>query len=286
MFLLQLNWIWMVLIGTLFISLTPGLLKMGLQKSNIRVSAAIFASAYLVMTFIIEKMNSELRFDLSFEPIDYLWILGLGALMCLALYFFLNTLNKATVIQTIIGMQLIYIVSLIFKAIYEKTTLTNEAIAHMVIVLVAVGLIVWSESTDKKWVLFMILAAIAISGISIYHVYLPAKLNDSRVDLFAQAIATALVWIIFLVKKEGKSLKRITVFNAFFLAVSGVILVLGNAMTKLANQNGDVTIVLSISKLALPVAAVLSMALLNEKMNAKKWIAVILILVANYWIIL
>ncbi len=286
MFLLQINWIWMVLIGTLFIALTPGLLKMGLQKSNIRVSAAIFATAYLVMTFIIEKMNTGFRFDLNLEPIDYLWILGLGALMCLALYFFLNTLNKATVIQTIIGLQLIDVVSTIFGAIYSKRILENEEIVHIAIILVAVGLIVWSESTDKKWVLFMILAAIAISGIGIYHVYLPTKLNDSRVDMYAQVITAVLVWVIFLIKKESKSLKRITVFNAFFIAVSGVILVLGNVMTKLASQNGDGTIALSISKLALPVAVILSMALLNEKMNAKKWIAVILILVANYWIIL
>lgn len=286
MFLLQLNWIWMVLIGTLFMALTPGLLKMGLQKSNIRVSAAIFATTLLVMTFIIERINSELKFDLRLEPLDYLKILGLGIVMCLALYFFLITLNKATVIQTIVGLQLVEITSLIFSIIYSKSLMTNEVIIRTVIILIAVGLMVWSENNDRKWIIFMILTAMAVTGILIYPILVPTTVNDSRINLIAVALATVLVWIVFIVKQEGKSLKKITVFNAFFLAIAGALLVLGHVMIGMAVRNGDSKIATSISKLVLPVAAVLSMALLNEKMNAKKWIAVILILAANYYVVL
>ena len=99
-------------------------------------------------------------------------------------------------------------------------------------------------------------------------------------------VAVVALWIILVIRGEGNVMKKMTVFNGLFLILAGVILAFALVLEARALGVGDVKMVSSLVKLSLPIAMLLSLAFLKEKLNSLKVAALVLVLVADYMFIM
>lgn len=286
MILLQLNWIWMSLIAALFVGMAPVLLKNGLKKSSVLVSTAVSATAFLVTGVIIGSIIENINLLDGMDALSLLKLIGFGAL-CLVLFVLaLIALDRGTVIQAVIALQFFYIVPLVVGAITSKRMLDTKECLFVGLVIAGVVLAVFSESSDRLWVVFALGAVIAYLIMNVYKNKFLVGMNANAVQTIPLVVAVVASWIILVIRGEGNVMKKMTVFNGLFLILAGVILAFALVLEARALGVGDVKMVSSLVKLSLPIAMLLSLAFLKEKLNSLKVAALVLVLVADYMFIM
>ncbi|MCR4782875.1 MAG: EamA family transporter [Lachnospiraceae bacterium] len=280
--LFQLNWIWMSLIAALFVGITPVFLKGGLKKTNVIVSTAIFSTAFWVTNFIYSRMNG-VKIDIeSLSGDSFFKLLGMGLLLCVAIFTLFIALDKGSVIQVLISTQLVNAAVLVISLVVNRMKPNTNQLVYILLIIAGFVVIIVSEKNDRAWAIFAFVSVIVFAASKLYQNKLLTGIDENMIMNWSALIATIITWIIFFVKKEGKALKSTTIFHAFFLIAAGVLLALGLVLNKVALATGDVTMVQSLYKLMLPIAVLFSVAALREKINTMKIVALVLVIVANY----
>ena len=276
----------MSLIAALFVGMAPVLLKNGLKKSSVLVSTAVSATAFLVTGVIIGSIIENINLLDGMDALSLLKLIGFGALYLVLFVLALIALDRGTVIQAVIALQFFYIVPLVVGAITSKRMLDTKEWLFVGLVIAGVVLAVFSESSDRLWVVFALGAVIAYLIMNVYKSKFLVGMNTNAVQTIPLVFAVVVSWIILVIRGEGNVMKKMTVFNGLFLILAGVILAFALVLEARALGVGDVKMVSSLVKLSLPIAMLLSLAFLKEKLNSLKVAALVLVLVADYMFIM
>lgn len=276
----------MSLIAALFVGMAPVLLKNGLKKSSVLVSTAVSATAFLVTGVIIGSIIENINLLDGMDALSLLKLIGFGALYLVLFVLALIALDRGTVIQAVIALQFFYIVPLVVGAITSKRMLDTKEWLFVGLVIAGVVLAVFSESSDRLWVVFALGAVIAYLIMNVYKNKFLVGMNANAVQTIPLVFAVVVSWIILVIRGEGNVMKKMTVFNGLFLILAGVILAFALVLEARALGVGDVKMVSSLVKLSLPIAMLLSLAFLKEKLNSLKVAALVLVLVADYMFIM
>jgi drug/metabolite transporter (DMT)-like permease len=242
-------------------------------------------TTFIIVSFLLGNAIFDVEILGTYKLIDFLKVIALSVLFVVLFILALITLDKCTVIQAVIALQLFYIVPIINGVIVNKKLPETKNLIFIGLIVAGLVLIVLSEVNERSWIIFAILTvALAI----VIGIYINRFMQGYHVQMrftLPYLIAAILSWLILIFRGEGNVLKKMTVFYALFLILVGLLVAVAFVLESRAKITGDPVMVSSLVKLSIPVSMLLSMAFLKEKLNSKKIIAIVIVLIADYLMI-
>lgn len=279
-------WLLFAFGSALFAGMTAILAKIGIKNVDSNVATAIRTVIILIfswiMVFIVGSFDTIQ--DISNKTLIFLILSGLatgGSWLCYFKALQLGDVNKVTPIDkssTILTMILAFIM------LGESIKFTK------VIAMIAIGIgtymmIIKKEQEiiiqNNKWMFYAVLSALFASLTSIL-----AKIGISNIESnLGTAIRTIVVlimaWIVVFVTKKQSDIKNIDKKSWIFICLSGITTGLSWLCYYKALQDGEASVVVPIDKLSILVTVLFSYVFLNEKLNKKSFIGLIMIVVGT-----
>lgn len=283
-------WILFAFGAALFAGLTAILAKIGIKNVDSNVATAIRTIIILIfswlMVFIVGSFTTIS--DISNKTLIFLILSGLatgGSWLCYFKALQLGDVNKVTPIDkssTVLTMILAFI-------ILGESIKFTKLLGMLGIGIGTYMMIIKKEDDEntiesiesKKWMFYVVLSAVFASLTSIL-----GKIGISGIESnLGTAIRTIVVlimaWIVVFVTKKQGDIKNIDKKSWIFICLSGITTGLSWLCYYKALQDGEASIVVPIDKLSILVTVIFSYIFLNEKLNKKSFIGLIMIVIGT-----
>ena len=283
-------WILFAFGAALFAGLTAILAKIGIKNVDSIVATAIRTIIILIfswlMVFIVGSFTTIS--DISNKTLIFLILSGLatgGSWLCYFKALQLGDVNKVTPIDkssTVLTMILAFI-------ILGESIKFTKLLGMLGIGIGTYMMIIKKEDDEntiesiesKKWMFYAVLSAVFASLTSIL-----GKIGISGIESnLGTAIRTIVVlimaWIVVFVTKKQGDIKNIDKKSWIFICLSGITTGLSWLCYYKALQDGEASIVVPIDKLSILVTVIFSYIFLNEKLNKKSFIGLIMIVIGT-----
>lgn len=280
-------WILYAFASALFAGLTAILAKIGIKNVDSNVATAIRTIIILIfswlMVFIVGSFNTISY--ISGKTLIFLILSGLatgGSWLCYFKALQLGDVNKVTPID-----KSSTILTMILAFIMLGETINVTKILGMIAIGIGTYMMIIKKDEDEKliennkWMFYAILSAVFASLTSIL-----GKIGISGIESnLGTAIRTIVVlimaWVMVFVTKKQEGIKNIDKKSWIFICLSGITTGLSWLCYYKALQDGEASVVVPIDKLSILVTVVFSYLFLNEKLNKKSFIGLIMIVIGT-----
>ncbi|MGN1033867.1 MAG: EamA family transporter [Intestinibacter sp.] len=280
-------WILYAFGSSIFAGLTAILSKIGIKNTDSNLATAIRTTVVLVfsclMVFIVGSQNQIT--NISTKTMSFLILSGLatgGSWLCYFRALQLGNVNKVTPIDkssTILTM----ILAIIFLG--EKIT----AIKAICIMLIGIGTYMMIEKKDiqenkdekNSWLFYAILSAVFASLTSILGKVGIEGVESNLGTSIRTVVVLIMAWIIVFATKKQSQIPYIDKKSWIYLILSGFATGGSWLCYYKALQEGPASVVVPIDKLSILVTIGFSYIILNEKLNKKSAIGLILIVIGT-----
>ena len=283
-------WILFAFGSALFAGLTAILAKIGIKNVDSNVATAIRTIIILIfswlMVFIVGSFNTIS--DISNKTLIFLILSGLatgGSWLCYFKALQLGDVNKVTPID-----KSSTVLTMILAFIMLGESLKFTKILGMIAIGIGTYMMITKKDKDekstefiesKKWMFYAVLSAVFASLTSIL-----GKIGISGIESnLGTAIRTIVVlimaWIVVFVTKKQGDIKNIDKKSWIFICLSGITTGLSWLCYYKALQDGEASVVVPIDKLSILVTITFSYVFLNEKLNKKSFIGLIMVVIGT-----
>ena len=281
------TWIVAAIFSSLFAGLTSILAKCGIKKTDSDIATALRTVVVLIfswiMVFIVGSVDT-LK-DISGKSLMFLVLSGLATGASWICYFKALSMGDVNKVVPIDKSSTVLSVLLAILLFGETNNLWVKLICTAVL---AVGILLMVEkkqssdtSNGKGWMLYAVFAAVFAALTSVL-----AKVGISGVESnLGTAIRTCVVlvmaWVIVLIKGKHSELKTLDKKELIFISLSGLATGASWLCYYYAMQKGIVSIVVPIDKLSIVVSIVFSYFVFKEKLSAKAFVGLLLMVCAT-----
>lgn len=281
------TWIVAAIFSSLFAGLTSILAKCGIKKTDSDVATALRTVVVLffswIMVLVVGSAN-ELK-DISVKSFVFLILSGIATGASWICYFKALSMGDVNKVVPIDKSSTVLSVLLAIILFGETNNLLVKLICTAVL---AVGIFFMVEkkqsvNTDKGkgWMLYAVFAAVFAALTSVL-----AKVGISDVESnLGTAIRTCVVlvmaWLIVIIKGKHTGLKKLDKKELIFISLSGLATGASWLCYYYAMQKGIVSIVVPIDKLSIVVSIVFSYFVFKEKLSAKAFVGLLLMVCAT-----
>lgn len=285
-------WVILALCSALFAGLTAVLAKMGIKNTDSNVATAVRTIVILIFAWLIVYITGSINTlnEIDNTSIIFLVLSGLatgGSWLCYFKALQLGDVNKVTPIDkssTVMTMLLAFIL------LGEELTLPK--ITGIICISIGTYMMITKKEASKPktagkgWLFFALLSAVFASLTSIL-----GKIGISNIDSnLGTAIRTIVVlimaWIVVFATHKQNELKHIEPKSWLFICLSGITTGLSWMCYYKALHDGQASIVVPIDKLSIVVSIAFSYFVLKEKLTAKAFIGLILIVAGTLGMVL
>ncbi|MDD6351353.1 MAG: EamA family transporter [Lachnospiraceae bacterium] len=269
---ITINWVYLALLSALFFGLVPVFLKASMKRTD---AWASFTLAVTVQTalFLFFYPGKARAFFSAFRGRglqSWVLLILIALTFLLSAFFFLLALQKSQVSQafSLFSFSRLLLPLLSFLLLKEGMAMKNWYALFLGLAGLILLLIGSEGKTEKSWLLFGLLSLVLeLTGRLLLRRFGQAYEESFRI-LFESFFAAVCGWILLLIRRRGAELKRVTVYQGFFMAAAG--LLTGFAVIFLNRSLVfNAGIVRTLESLALPVSLLTSAALLREKLTGK-----------------
>lgn len=271
------------LLASFFSGLSTFFSKISLNNNSILVLGirTIVITILTIIMYILFKGNNTI----TTKNIVFIILSGISTAILWLVYF--KALEMANISLVTPVDKLSIVITLILSTILFKEKITIIKIISMIFIIVGTFLMVNKNNKKKdNWFIYAILTAIFTSLTTIL-----AKIGIKNVDsnlstMLRTIIVLIIIWIIILIKKEYKYVYKLNKKTIIFIILSG--LSTGSSWLNYfkALKIGETSIVFTIEKLSVVVSILLSVIFLKEKLNIKKVIGFIFIILGIFILVL
>lgn len=268
-------WIIAAILSAFFAGLTSILAKCGIKKTDSDLATALRTVVVLifswVMVFVVGSAGSIT--DISARSLIFLILSGLATGASWICYFKALSMGDINKVVPIDKSSTVLTVLLAIICFGETSNLLIKLIAT-VILAVGIFLMVEKKKSENKetghsWIVYAVLAAVFAALTSIL-----AKMGISGVESnLGTAIRTGVVlvmsWIIVFSRGKHTQIKNIDKKELTFIALSGIATGASWLCYYYAIQTGMVSVVVPIDKLSIIVTVAFSGIVFKEKLSAK-----------------
>ena len=275
-------WIFNGLMAALFSGLTTFFAKISLDKDNsilITGIRTIVITIFTIICYLIFKTNNTI----DIYTIIFIILSGISTAVLWIVYFKALSLQDISLVTPIDKLSIV--ITLILSYIFFKEKITIIKIISMIFILTGTFLMVnkSNKRDNNKWLLYAFLTALFTSLSTIL-----GKIGLKNIDVYLATMLRTItvliiIWFIIIYKKEFKKINK---RNLLFVTLSGISTGLSWLFYFKALKEKDASIVFPLEKLSAAVCILLSVIFLKEKLNKKRVIGFIFIIIGTLVLII
>ncbi|AIZ56758.1 4-amino-4-deoxy-L-arabinose-phosphoundecaprenol flippase subunit ArnE [Candidatus Methanoplasma termitum] len=286
-------WIIFAFASALFAGLTSVLAKIGLKGVDSNLATALRTIVVLGFAWmVVFAVGSQSTIsDISTHTLTFLILSGLATGASWLCYFRaiqIGQVNKVTPID-----KSSTVLTMVLAFIFLGEGITLWTVAGMILMIFGTFLMIQRTKADietpadrRSWIIFACLSAFFAALTSIL-----GKVGIEGVEAnLGTAIRTIVVllmaWLIVIIQKRQRDIKKIERKNWNFLILSGVATGLSWLCFFNALQNGPASIVVPIDKLSIVVTVVFAFLILKERLSRPALIGLILLVIGTLVLLL
>lgn len=272
------------LLAALFSGLTIIFSKLSVTNVSSALSTCLRTFVILIFSVIIFIIFGTFK---GINTYSLIFIILSGIFTFLLWINYSKALSLANVSQVSSIEKLSIVLTLILSYIFLKEKITITKVISIIFILLGTYLMIdKTKNNNNKYIKYSLLTTLFTSIITIL-----GKIGLKQIDTFlSTTLKTIIVFIILLIyvliKKDYKEIKNITKKDILYIILSGLSTCLSWTLYFIALKSNDTSKVFIIEKLSIIVAIILSIIFLKEKLNKKKAIGFILIILSTIILII
>lgn len=279
---LTINWVYLALLSALFFGLAPVFLKASLKRTKVWVSmaSAVTVQTILLLAFYPGKAAGFFTAFRGRTMKSWLLLILIAIVFFLSTAFFFLSLQKAGLSRSLSLFSLrTLLLPILFYFLFQETMAAKNWYALGIALIGLILLLIGGEGkSEKTWILFSILSlGFNLLG-QVLNRFFDLGLDGDFQLAFLSFFSSILSWILLLIQRGGEELKRVTVYQGFFMAAGGLLSGLAVVFLR-QSQSGGQGIVYTLHGLALPIAILTAAALLREKLTGRAVLGMLLLTV-------
>ncbi len=282
-------WLIASIFSAFFGGITAILAKCGIKDTDSDVATALRTIVVLIFSWIMVFVAGSIReiSTISLKSLFFLALSGISTGASWICYFKALSLGDINKVMPIDKSSTVLSVLLAILLFHETDHLAIK-FAGTIILAIGIFLMIQKKADAGKqgkksqWMLYAVFSAVFAALTSIF-----AKIGITDVESnLGTAIRTGFVlimaWLIVFAKGKQGQVKNISRRELGFITLSGLATGASWLFYYYAIQNGVVSVVVPIDKLSIVVTVVFSYIVFNEKLNAKAFAGLCLMVVGTF----
>lgn len=278
-------WILFSILAAIFSGLTTVFAKVGVSRANSTLVTGLRTIVITIFSTILFFIfdNKIDKFDLKI--LIFIILSGITTALLWMCYFKALSLSDVSKVTPIDKLSIVITLILSHFVLNEKITIIK--IISMLFMIIGTFLMVGKTKKEKhnNWLIYAFLTAIFTSLATILGKIGIENTNPNFATMLRTIVILIIIWVVILIKKEYKDIKKITKKNMIFIALSGISTAISWLFYFKALKEGEASVVFPIEKLSAAVAILISIMFLKEKLNKKGVIGFIMIIIGTMLLI-
>lgn len=278
-------WILFSILAAIFSGLTTVFAKVGVSRANSTLVTGLRTIVITIFSTILFFIfdNKIDKFDLKI--LIFIILSGITTALLWMCYFKALSLSDVSKVTPIDKLSIVITLILSHFVLNEKITIIK--IISMLFMIIGTFLMVGKTKKEKhnNWLIYAFLTAIFTSLATILGKIGIENTNPNFATMLRTIVILIIIWVVIIIKKEYKDIKKITKKNMIFIALSGISTAISWLFYFKALKEGEASVVFPIEKLSAAVAILISIMFLKEKLNKKGVIGFIMIIIGTMLLI-
>lgn len=273
-------WILLAFCSAIFAGLTSILAKVGIKNTDSTVATAIRTIIILFFSWLIVFITGAQRgiADISQRDLIFLILSGFATGASWLCYFKalqLGDVNKVTPVD-----KSSTVLTMLLAMIFLGEPLTVYKAIGLVAIAAGTLLMITkketeAKKTDKRWLIYAVLAAVFASLTSILGKVGMSEINSNLGTAIRTIVVLIMAWIMVFVVKKQHEVKKIDKKSLLFICLSGITTGASWLCYFKALQDGQASIVVPIDKLSVVLTVLFAFFVFKEKLSKKAVVGLI-----------
>ncbi|MGC2873534.1 EamA family transporter [Ihubacter sp. rT4E-8] len=281
-------WLFMACIAAVLIGVSTILSKIGIKDAD------PYATGAVTNTVLLIAFAGTAAFTGVFGQIPemgmWTWVsIGAsGVILSISWVFYFLGLAGGSVSVFLAIQSLTIVVSMALCAIFIKEKITMFMILGTVMIITGTLLMMDKQElsalknknilkSDQRWILFSALSAIFASVSYVIVKADRAPIDTNVTSMFRYIIVVSVLWMIFVCKKKGSQLRKITGKTWIFILLGAAASGAGHVLVYKSLYLGKAAVIMTIYRMGMVISIILSRFFLHEKLSKKGWLGFVLL---------